>query len=218
MRPILILYATREGQTERIADHIGDEARSRGFVAEVISVTELPAGFTLAAYSKAIIAASVHRGRHESEMIDFVRHYVSQLDSMPAAFVSVSLSKAGADDPSASREQRSKAAADVEYMISRFLNETRWHPSKIRAVAGALRYTQYNFFLKFVMKRVAKAAGASTDTSRDHEFTDWMALDRFLDEFLAIPVAASAIQPSRDRQEAVNGDPKLNQQTSGHFL
>ncbi len=191
VRPILVLYATREGQTQRIAEHIGDEARARGLAADVVSAAELPPGFAVAAYSKAIIAASVHRGRHEREMVDFVRRYVWQLDSMPAAFVSVSLSKAGADDPTSSPEQRAKATADVEYMISRFLNETRWHPSKIRAVAGALRYTQYNFFLKFVMKRVAKAAGASTDTSRDHEFTDWMALDRFLDEFLTTPVATS---------------------------
>ena len=30
------------------------------------------------------------------------------------------------------------------------------------------------------MKRIARKAGAPTDTSRDFEFTDWAALDRFV--------------------------------------
>jgi menaquinone-dependent protoporphyrinogen oxidase len=30
------------------------------------------------------------------------------------------------------------------------------------------------------MKRIAKHAGGSTDTSRDHEYTDWVALEQFV--------------------------------------
>jgi menaquinone-dependent protoporphyrinogen IX oxidase len=37
------------------------------------------------------------------------------------------------------------------------------------------------------MKRIAKAQGASTDTSRDHELTDWEALDRIVDEVVPNP-------------------------------
>jgi len=40
-------------------------------------------------------------------------------------------------------------------------------------IAGALKYTQYNFFIKWVMKGIARKEGGSTDTSRDHEYTDW---------------------------------------------
>jgi menaquinone-dependent protoporphyrinogen oxidase len=47
-------------------------------------------------------------------------------------------------------------------------------------------YSKYNWFIRFVMKRIARRAGASTDTSRDHEFTDWVALDRFVNEFAAL--------------------------------
>jgi menaquinone-dependent protoporphyrinogen oxidase len=32
------------------------------------------------------------------------------------------------------------------------------------------------------MKRIARKAGAPTDTSRDHEFTNWPALDRFVED------------------------------------
>jgi menaquinone-dependent protoporphyrinogen IX oxidase len=37
------------------------------------------------------------------------------------------------------------------------------------------------------MKRIAKRAGAPTDTTRDYVFTDWVALDRFVEEFVTAP-------------------------------
>ena len=33
------------------------------------------------------------------------------------------------------------------------------------------------------MKRIARKAGGATDTSRDYEYTDWAALDEFVDRF-----------------------------------
>jgi hypothetical protein len=33
------------------------------------------------------------------------------------------------------------------------------------------------------MKQIAKRAGSGTDTSRDYEYTDWGALDAFVNEF-----------------------------------
>jgi menaquinone-dependent protoporphyrinogen oxidase len=35
------------------------------------------------------------------------------------------------------------------------------------------------------MKLIAKQQGGDTDTSHDHEYTDWDDLTRFVDEFLA---------------------------------
>jgi menaquinone-dependent protoporphyrinogen oxidase len=40
-------------------------------------------------------------------------------------------------------------------------------------VAGRLAYTQYGLLKRFVMRRIALKAGGPTDTSRDHEMTDW---------------------------------------------
>ena len=71
-------------------------------------------------------------------------------------------------------------------MIDAFLHETGWHPSKVRGVAGALSYTKDNFLIRFVMKRIAKAQGVSTDTSRDHELTDWEALDHIVNELVGV--------------------------------
>ena len=50
-------------------------------------------------------------------------------------------------------------------------------------VAGALLYTRYNFLVRFVMRQITKAEGGDTDTSRDYEYTDWDAVDRFAEAF-----------------------------------
>jgi menaquinone-dependent protoporphyrinogen oxidase len=46
-------------------------------------------------------------------------------------------------------------------------------------VAGAINYTRYNFLLRWYMKRASAKNGGATDTSRDHEYTDWDQVDRF---------------------------------------
>ena len=61
-------------------------------------------------------------------------------------------------------------------------DETGWRPARVLPVAGALAYSRYNFLIRFVMKRIARKAGAPTDTSRDYEFTNWPALDTFIRE------------------------------------
>lgn len=181
MKPVLILYATREGQTRRIAEHLAATARARELAADVVNVADTMGEFSLDRYSAAIVAASVHLERHEQEMIDFVRRHRVELERMPAVFLSVSLAEAGAEAPAATAQARAKAAEDVEIMIDRFLEETGWHPSKVQAAAGALMYTRYGPLTRFVMRRIARKVGASTDASRDHEFTDWEALDRLVD-------------------------------------
>jgi len=194
MEPILVLYATHQGQTQRIAEHMADSVRAHGLLADVVNAAHIPEGLSLDVYSAAIVAASVHLGRHEKEIVRFVKDHVKDLERIPTAFLSVSLSEAGAEDATAPPENRARAAADATRMIDAFLAETGWHPSSIKAVAGALLYTKYNFLLRFVMKRISHQAGGTTDTSKDHEYTDWGALDKLVDEFVALVDSATAVR------------------------
>jgi menaquinone-dependent protoporphyrinogen oxidase len=108
-----------------------------------------------------------------------------ELGQLPILFLSISLSQAGAQDSAATPDRRDQAAADVKAMIRAFLTETGWRPTRVLLVAGALMYSKYNFLMRFIMKRIARKAGASTDTSRDHEFTDWATVSRVLNDFVA---------------------------------
>ena len=69
-------------------------------------------------------------------------------------------------------------------IIERLVAETGWRPHRVELVAGALPYTRYNFLVRFVMRRIARKEGGDTDTSRDYEYTDWSAVERFALEFL----------------------------------
>jgi menaquinone-dependent protoporphyrinogen oxidase len=182
MKPILLIYATREGHTRRIAEHLAATIRTRGLTADVVDAARLPDAFSIANYRAAIVSSSVHKEKHEAKLIDFVRRYKSELEQIPAVFLSVSLTETTVEDPSQSPEARAKAKAGVDRMIQAFLDATGWHPSKVQPVAGALMYTKYNFLVRFMMRRIAQEAGGDTDTSRDHVYTDWEALDRLVDD------------------------------------
>jgi menaquinone-dependent protoporphyrinogen oxidase len=183
MKPVAVLYATREGQTKRIAEQVAVGLREHGLDAIALDAGDGGAGFDRNAYSAAVLAASVHAGRHEREMIDLAKAHREWLQSMPNAFLTVTLSEAGVERKDASAQEHARFVADVRTMIDRFVTDTGWHPERVVPVAGALRYSQYNFLVRLVMKRIARQAGGSTDTSRDHEYTDWRALDDFVAVF-----------------------------------
>ena len=183
-RKIGIFYATREGQTRRIAEHIASALLTHGVAADVRDVSRLRGPIDWDSYSAVIVAASVHVGHHEKEIIRFARTWRAELERAKAAFISVSLSERGAEDPGETPERRKTYAKDVQQMLDRFVSQTGWRPAFVKPAAGALMYSRYNLLIRFVMKRIARQAGASTDTSRDHEFTDWAALDGFVSSLL----------------------------------
>lgn len=175
-----VFYATREGHTRKVAERIAADLRMRGALVDLFDVRDGPAP-DWRKYSTACLAASVHVGHHEKEMIAFARVHREVLQRLGAAFVSVTLSEAGAEDVRRSERDRRASAADARRMIDVFVRETGWRPEHVLSVAGALAYSKYNLLVRFLMKRIARQAGAPTDTSRDYEFTDWPALDRFVE-------------------------------------
>jgi menaquinone-dependent protoporphyrinogen oxidase len=196
MKPVAILYATREGHTRRIAEHIAGALRARGLPADVLDVVALSGLFSPERHAAVLLAASVHGGHHEPEMIAFVKRHRDELESVPSAFVSVSLSEATVEDEARDPGVRRAAGDEVRAMIKAFFESTGWHPGWAKPVAGALLYSHYGAFKRFVMKRVVGRAGGPTDTSRDYEFTDWVELDRFVDEFAAELKAEAATATS----------------------
>ncbi|MGI9493166.1 MAG: flavodoxin domain-containing protein [Geminicoccaceae bacterium] len=171
---ILIAYGSTEGQTRKIALRAGEHLRARHHDVEVIDFADLPEEFDILAFDAAIIAASVHQWQHQTEMVDFVIEHKDWLDQRLTAFISVSLSAAFEEDK-----------AEAELYIDQFIDETGWRPQHALSLAGALRYKEYDFMRRWVMRFMASAKGASTDTTKDHEYTDWEKLNGFLDQFAA---------------------------------
>jgi menaquinone-dependent protoporphyrinogen oxidase len=179
---IAIFFATREGQTLRIAERLSADLRARGVETDVFDVRHAPKPVDWTRYATAVVAASVHTGKHAPEMVSFVRRHRTQLEQLNAAFLSVSLSERGVEDATLPEQRRRQHAADVAMLIERFVKDTGWRPSRVLPVAGALAYRRYNLLVRFVMKRIAAEAGAPTDTSRNYDLTDWEKIDGFAAE------------------------------------
>jgi len=183
MNPVAVLYATREGHTKRIAEFIGHGLNTRGLPCDVNQLSRQRAAHDLSRYAAVVVASPVHVGKHAPEALVFVKSHRADLERMRSAFVCVTLSQAGVQRANASAKDHQKFVADVRRVNERFFAQTGWHPTHVVNVAGALLYTRYNFLIRFVMKRIARASGGSTDTTRDHDFTDWAELDRFVSGF-----------------------------------
>ena len=175
-----VFYATREGQARRVAERVAADLRTQGLDVDLFDVRTVHDRISWQAYRTIFLVASVHLGRHEREMRRFVTKYRHELEATGAALLSLSLSQAGAQDQAAPPDRRRQACADVRRMINAFgryrLDAGAYAPGRGTRCA----YTKYNFFVKLAMKQIARHNGASTDTSRDWEFTDWQAVDGFV--------------------------------------
>jgi menaquinone-dependent protoporphyrinogen oxidase len=195
MKFIAVLYATREGQTRKIAERVAGYLGECGYESTTINVGDDDAihAIDLNAYSGAILAASVHAGKHEHEMIRFVKAHVRDLERIPNCFISVTLTQASVDMPEGSQRDHEEALASVKQVMDKFFLETGWTPNQAHGVAGALLYTKYNPLVRLVLKRIAKKSGGATDTSRDYEYTDWVALKRIVEDFVTqVPKTVNA--------------------------
>lgn len=192
MKRILLVFSTREGHTRRVVEYIEGALLSHGLEVDRREVRELTGTLDLKGFSAVILAASVHLGRHAKEMVRFVKEHRDQLERLPSAFLSVCLSQADALRGNNTPERRAEATRQVAAQMDDFFDQTAWHPDRAEAVAGALLYSEYNLLLRWVMKRIAGQMGASTDTSHDHVYTDWQALDRFVGDFVGAAGAPTA--------------------------
>src|SRR3712207_4693498 len=173
MMKVLIPYGTTEGQTARISEYLADVIRDHGQEAYAVDIKGSDT-LELDGYDAVIVGASIHMGKHEDYVRDFVRENRGALERLPTAFFSVSL--AAHDEPEV-----------AEGYIEEFVQETDWRPGMVGLFAGAQLYTQYGLIKPPVMKGTARHKGSpDTDTSRDYVYTEWENVKRFAEEFLEL--------------------------------
>jgi menaquinone-dependent protoporphyrinogen oxidase len=177
MSRILVLYASTHGHTAKIAARI---AQAIGPAAELRTIDT---AHELAPwqYDAVVVGASVHAGHHQKPVVEWLREKAGALNAMPTAFFSVCLTAA---------EDSDEARATAQGFIDTTLEATGWKPDLTRTFAGALQYREYDRFTRLLIKLMMKRGGHPTDTSRDHDFTDWEDVERFGAEcaaLLAVP-------------------------------
>jgi menaquinone-dependent protoporphyrinogen oxidase len=173
---IVIIYGTHEGQTRKICKFVAERLKANGVAVTMLDAADAAQQTELGGFDAAIVGASLHAGGFQKSVTRLVADNVAAIAAKPNVFLSVSLSAAGDDE---------EDWRGLEKCLGEFFSQSGWRPQRIEHVAGAFRYTQYDFFKRAIMKRIAKERGAPVDTSRDWEMTDWDKLAAFCDAFAA---------------------------------
>jgi menaquinone-dependent protoporphyrinogen oxidase len=180
MAHILILYSSFDGQTLRIAERISATLAKAGHTLKLRDAAAPEAAEDILAADAVIVGGAIRYGRFDAALVQLVSENAPVLDRRPNAFFSVSLS--AVHDANAAKG-----------CMAEFVKRTQWRPERQAVFAGALRYRQYTPFVRFLMRLIAYANDEATDTSRDHEYTDWPAVERFAEAFaVRLPASATA--------------------------
>lgn len=169
---ILIVYGTTEGQTRKIARFMEDVLQQAGHAVSIADAADDPP--SPQEFDAVIVGASIHIQKYQSAVEHYIRKNSEILNKKKSAFFSVCMAIASGI------EEEQQAARKI---AGDFLMHTGWKPSRHTTLAGALKYTQYDFFKRLIMKMIAKKEGGSTDTSRDHEYTNWEEVKKFVLDF-----------------------------------
>lgn len=172
---ILIVYATTEGQTRKVARHVFGRLAEAGHAAELIPATEAE-GLDPSGYDAVLVAGSVHGGRYQKDLVAWAGDQARALGRVPSLFLSVSLTAAGED---------AQEWEGLRGCVSRFAEETGWAPARIEHVAGAFRFSEYDFFKSWAMRWIASQKDESVRPGVDKEYTDWEALGRMVEDWTA---------------------------------
>jgi menaquinone-dependent protoporphyrinogen IX oxidase len=176
MTSILVVFESKYGQAQKIAEFIADLARRRGLLPRLVPVGAA-AVIDPADHDAVIVVAPIYVGRHPRTIEQFLRRHVEVLSLVPTAFVSVSNS-AGSADPN--------ARADAKRLAKTFVDGVGARARLVATAGGAFAYPRYGFVLRLVMKLIARRTGGPKDTTRIHELTDWAKLEGDLVPFLAV--------------------------------
>lgn len=174
MSSVLIVHASREGQTLRIAEYLAEALRQGGHAVRLAAAEPFPG---VGGADGVIVAASVHLGRHPRALVRAVRAHRTVLERLPSAFLSVCLSAAG-DDP--------LHRAEADGYLRDFLRRTGWRPELAASVAGALRFSRYGFLKARFVRAMSQREQLGTERGVDREFTDWNEVRRFAEAFGAL--------------------------------
>ncbi|AEG01622.1 menaquinone-dependent protoporphyrinogen IX dehydrogenase [Methylomonas methanica] len=168
MSHILLVYASHDGQTEKICRTLQTIIQQAGQQITVLSIDQA-AQADPAAFDKIVIGASIRYGKHGPEIAAFIKQNQAILDSKPNAFFSVNL---------VARKPEKSSPASNPY-LQKFLKRITWHPKHLAVFAGKIDYPSYGLFDRLLIRLIMWMTHGPTDPKAVIEFTDWEQVKAF---------------------------------------
>jgi len=173
-RRVAVIICTKYGQTTKVAAFVRDRFLAHGHKTALYNIEagELP---MLADYDLVVVGGPVYIGKFSEQLIAWVKENKGELHNKICAFSSISLNAA---------DKRPAARKADDELLRLFIRESGLKPQFVASIAGALHYRRYGFLKRWLLRRISAAAGGPTDTSRDHELTDWSQVASFADALI----------------------------------
>ncbi len=165
-----LYYATRDGQSRRIAEHISRRLAEAETPAPAQDIAVMqPAPSDLAAASVVVLVAAVRYGRHLPEADRFLAVYRSLHSPPPLALASVNLTA----------RKSAKTTVTGNAYLRKVIARHHLAPAVAVAFAGRLDYRRYGWLDRRIIRFIMLLTGGPTDPNTCIEYTSWRAVDEF---------------------------------------
>ena len=165
-----IYYATRDGQSRRIAEHLSLRLTEAGRPASAQNLAAAPpAASDLGAAATVVLVAAVRYGRHLPEADRFLTVYRTLQSPPPLALASVNLTA----------RKPGKTTATGNVYLRKVIARHRLAPAVAVAFAGRLDYRRYGWRDRWIIRFIMLLTGGPTDPTTCIEYTSWRAVDDF---------------------------------------
>ena len=171
----LILYSTRDGQTQKIASYIAEQIGQQQNC-DVLNIQDATSP-DWAQYDRVLIGASIRYGHFQPVVDTFVKQHLRELQQRTSGFFSVNLTA----------RKPEKRSPETNAYTQKFLSQSPWRPDCCAVFAGALYYPRYRWFDRIMIQLIMRMTGGETDSTKEVEYTDWHQVSRFANDFAQLP-------------------------------
>ena len=171
---ILLIYASVDGQTKKIATYITTQLEEKGQKVLLCDIEDFKND--LSQFDKIVIGSSIRYGVHHRAIIDFINQNKESLDKHTTAFFSVNLVA----------RKPEKNQPDTNPYVIKFFKEITWIPTFVEVFAGKLAYKKYPFFDRIMIQLIMWMTKGPTDSNTKIEYTDWKRVSGFTDKILSL--------------------------------
>lgn len=168
--PILFIYASRDGQTRKVAQRMADVLFSLGQEANLYDLRA--GGPDDAAMTQAetlVLLAPVRYGYALPEMRGFIARYKEQIDNRRLVLVNLNLTA----------RKEGKNTPETNPYMKKWIRKQKLKPALAAVFAGCLDYPRYNAFDRFMIQFIMRLTGGPCDGRCVIDYTDWAKVDAF---------------------------------------
>ena len=168
---VALFFATHDGQSRRIAEHISRRLGEKGIVAVPRDANDTPSATELGQAAVVVLVAAIRYGHHLPQAERLLAVYRSLDRPPPLAFASVNLTA----------RKEGKTSATGNAYLRKTIARHRLTPALAIAFAGKLDYRRYRWSDRQIIRFIMLLTGGPTDPDTCIEYTSWPAVDDFAD-------------------------------------